>query len=171
MDRGNWWAIVHGVAESDTTEHIHNLICEQIVKWSWCLSVRGRLSNFERLSFSRALWLFLQITSWARLTWQVLIFYVERWVQKVHFADTPVLSPCSFQWGPSLQPLLCQCISARGSVCEHHGDPGALPRSRDPSCVSQMVPGDGRGDLRCPRNPPRPPQRHSPDFPLPSFKL
>ena len=29
MDRGNWWAIVHGVTESDTTEqpsmHIRNL--------------------------------------------------------------------------------------------------------------------------------------------------
>ena len=32
MDRGNWWAIVHRVAESDTNEHIHNLICVQIVK-------------------------------------------------------------------------------------------------------------------------------------------
>ena len=172
MARGNWWAIVHGVAESDTTEHIHNLICEQIVKWSCCLSVRGRLSNFEWLSFSRALWLFLQITSWARLTWWCVdILCWKMSAEGALFWHTRVLSPCSFQWGPSLQPLLCQCISARGSVCEHHGDPGALPRSRDPSCVSQMVPGDRRGDLRCPRNPPRPPQRHSPDFPLPSFKL
>ena len=23
MDRGNWWATVHGVAESDMTEHAH----------------------------------------------------------------------------------------------------------------------------------------------------
>ena len=67
MDRGNWWAIVHRVAESDTNEHIHNLICAQIVKWSWCLSVHSRLSNFERLSFRQALWLFLQITSWGQV--------------------------------------------------------------------------------------------------------
>ena len=28
MDRGTWWATVHGVIESDTTEHahIHNLL-------------------------------------------------------------------------------------------------------------------------------------------------
>ena len=25
MDRGTWWAIVHGIAELDTTEHIINL--------------------------------------------------------------------------------------------------------------------------------------------------
>lgn len=83
---------------------------------------------------------------------------------------TFVLS-CSFRWGPPCQPLLCQCISARGSVREHRGDAGALPGRGHPSCVSQMVPGDGRGDLRCPRDPPRPPQRHSPDLPLPSFEL
>lgn len=84
---------------------------------------------------------------------------------------TLVSLSCSFPWGPSLQPLLCQCISARGSVCQHYGDPGALPRCWYPSCVSPMVPSDRRGDLRCPRDPPRPPQRHSPDLPLPSFKL
>ena len=26
MDRGTWWAIVHVVVESDTTEHTHTLI-------------------------------------------------------------------------------------------------------------------------------------------------
>ena len=30
MDRGVWWAIVHGVAESDMTEHTHIETVEQI---------------------------------------------------------------------------------------------------------------------------------------------
>lgn len=97
--------------------------------------------------------LFLRVTLGGQADWQV-----------------SVLS-CSFQWRAPLQPLLCQCIAARGSVCKHVGDAGALPGCRHPSCDSQMVPSDGRGDLRCPRDPPRPSQRHSPDFPLPSFKL
>ena len=27
MDRGVWWVTVHGVTESDVTEHIHTLNC------------------------------------------------------------------------------------------------------------------------------------------------
>ena len=30
MDRGVWWATVHGVAESDMTEHTHIETVEQI---------------------------------------------------------------------------------------------------------------------------------------------
>ena len=42
MDRGAWWAVVHGVAELDATEHTHTI----------CLSIfliYGRLSEYSEL--------------------------------------------------------------------------------------------------------------------------
>lgn len=139
-------------------------VCVQKERRGWSLVSSTSLSTWSRSgNLESFLELFLKTTARGQadqpsrlegaLSWQISVF------------------SCSFRWGPPRQPLLRQCISARGSVREHRGDSGALPSRRHPSCVSQMVPSDGRGDLRCPRDPPRPPQRHSPDFPLPSFEL
>lgn len=78
---------------------------------------------------------------------------------------------CSFQWGPTFQLILCQCIFARGSICQHHRDLCALSCWWRPSCLAALVSGDRRGDLRCPGHPPCPPQWNPPDLQLPAIQL
>lgn len=78
---------------------------------------------------------------------------------------------CSFQWGLTFQLILCQCISARGSICQHHRDLGALSCWGCTACLAALVSGYRRGDLRCPRHPPRPPQWNPPDLQLPAIQL
>ena len=43
MDRGTWWAIDSGVAESDTTEHLKQ-------NTNWPLSSHGVLTSYQYLS-------------------------------------------------------------------------------------------------------------------------
>ena len=33
MDRGAWWAIVHGIAESHMTEQLHGILQARILEW------------------------------------------------------------------------------------------------------------------------------------------
>ena len=47
VDRGAWWAIVHGAAELDTTEQLtHTHINTQVSKWS-------QMESFERVGLDR----------------------------------------------------------------------------------------------------------------------
>lgn len=78
---------------------------------------------------------------------------------------------CSFQWRPTFQLILCQCISARGSICQHHRDLSALSCWGCAACLAALVSGYRRGDLRCPGHPPRPPQWNPPDLQLPAIQL
>lgn len=77
----------------------------------------------------------------------------------------------SFQWGLTFQLIFCQCIFARGSICQHHRDLRALSCWWRPACLAALVSGDRRGDLRCPRHQARPPQRNPPDLQLPAIQL
>lgn len=85
------------------------------------------------------------------------------------FSD--LISLCSFRWRSTFQLIFCQCICARGSVCQHHRDIGALSRRRCASCLTALVPGHRRGDLWCARDPSCAPQWHPSDLPDPPFQL
>lgn len=78
---------------------------------------------------------------------------------------------CSFQWGPTFQLILCQCIFARGSICQHHRDLGALSCWGCAACLAALVSGYWRGDLRCPGHPPCPSQWNTPDLQLSAIQL
>lgn len=78
---------------------------------------------------------------------------------------------CSFLWRSTFQLIFCQCICARGSVCQHHRDISALSRCRRAPCLTALVPGHRRGDLWCARDPPCAPQWHPSDLPHPPFQL
>lgn len=77
----------------------------------------------------------------------------------------------SSRWRSTFQLVFCQCISARGSVRQHHRDAGALSRSCCASSHAALVPGHRRRELQRARDPPRAPQRHAPDLPLLSLQL
>lgn len=94
-------------------------------------------------------------------------FKNERLINKIKTTDCDVLLFfffSSFQWRPTFQLILCQCISARGSICQHHRDLCALSCWGCAACLVAVVSGYRRGDLRCPRHPSRSPQWNPPDL-------
>ena len=47
MDRGVWWATVHGVAESDTIKDFHYFF--NFFRWDFSLLTRGKLEKSKML--------------------------------------------------------------------------------------------------------------------------
>ena len=74
MDRGAWQAMVHGVKESDATEHTHTstnkhkAIITKTVLWWWGDICRSMDQNRESEIDSHK---YVQLTSFGHTTWQV----------------------------------------------------------------------------------------------------
>ena len=54
VDRGAWWATVHGVTESDTTEHVCTIIEFQLYKKSELYFFNFQIKIFLTIRLSRS---------------------------------------------------------------------------------------------------------------------